>query len=397
MPSVNSGVERLDAEPLAQIRVARARSPTGRCPVPKRRGSTKTQPVAARRARSATRVCGGSPGGIEQQRAGHPQVHQQVTSPESSQTRYLPRAAELLDPPRRAAPAHLRGGSGARPARIEDLDRDDRPPPRCGRELAADRLDLGKLRHPVYMNGAPGQLAVVASPASQRSTLAPTSASGPSWRRPPWPAKRASSGACSRVWSVVRRRRVAAVVGGQDQQVIRPQQRQPARDARVDPSQRAGEALEVLAVAVDLIGLDQVREHEPGSSSPISSVVARAPRVGRARMLDVDPDAGEQLPDLADRVDLDRRLPAELRDSSASAAASAKSRRPSVRSKAPSGPANGRAITRPTACSGGSVGAHLGAALVQLGGSARRRRARRSAAPSPGSCRRSASPAREVL
>ena len=39
-------------------------------------------------------------------------------------------------------------------------------------------------------------------PVSQRSTLAPTSDSGPSWRRPSPPAKRARSGAYSRVWSV---------------------------------------------------------------------------------------------------------------------------------------------------------------------------------------------------
>ena len=47
-------------------------------------------------------------------------------------------------------------------------------------------------------NGSPGS-AGASRPVSQRSTEAPTSASGPSWRRPPWPAKRASSGACSRV------------------------------------------------------------------------------------------------------------------------------------------------------------------------------------------------------
>ena len=57
-------------------------------------------------------------------------------------------------------------------------------------------------------------------PVSQRSTLAPTSASGPSWRRPPFPANRASSGAYSRVWSVWPDVRVHAVVGGEDEQVV---------------------------------------------------------------------------------------------------------------------------------------------------------------------------------
>ena len=50
------------------------------------------------------------------------------------------------------------------------------------------------------MNGSPGSSGA-SRPASQRRALAPTSASGPSWRRPPWPAKRraaARTRACGR-------------------------------------------------------------------------------------------------------------------------------------------------------------------------------------------------------
>jgi hypothetical protein len=49
-----------------------------------------------------------------------------------------------------------------------------------------------------YTNGAPGR-PEPSRPVSQRNTLAPTSASSPSWRRPSCPANTASSGAYSRV------------------------------------------------------------------------------------------------------------------------------------------------------------------------------------------------------
>ncbi len=66
------------------------------------------------------------------------------------------------------------------------------------------------------------------------------------------------------------------------------------------------EALDVVAVAVHLVGLDQIGEHQ--------AAIQRADQLGRlrerlgvggARMLDVDADAREQLADLADRVNLD--------------------------------------------------------------------------------------------
>ena len=50
-------------------------------------------------------------------------------------------------------------------------------------------------------NGVPGSVSV-SRPVTHFKTDAPTSAKGPSCRRPPWPAKAASSGTCSRVWSV---------------------------------------------------------------------------------------------------------------------------------------------------------------------------------------------------
>ncbi len=74
------------------------------------------------------------------------------------------------------------------------------------------------------------------------------------------------------------------MIGGQDKQVIIGQRSSQARDVRVDLRERAGEALEIVAMAVDLIGLDQVREHEPvvqpadqRQSSPASARALVAP------------------------------------------------------------------------------------------------------------------------
>ncbi len=70
------------------------------------------------------------------------------------------------------------------------------------------------------------------------------------------------------------------------------------------------EAGDVVAVAVDLIGLDQVREHEPAleRAHQLGRLRQRS-GVGRPRVLHVDPDPGEQLADLAHRVHLDPGRP----------------------------------------------------------------------------------------
>ena len=112
----------------------------------------------------------------------------------------------------------------------------------------------------------------------------------------------------------VRRRGVAAVVGGEDEQVAGAQQLEPAPDRGVDPCSAAAKALDVLAVAVDLVGLDEVGEHEPASRPSSSrSWSASARSLVGAGMGFVDPRAGEQVGDLADGVDRRRRRPAARR------------------------------------------------------------------------------------
>ena len=80
---------------------------------------------------------------VEQQRARHPQVNQEVTVARQRPHEVLAGAAHALD----HGTAQLRfdrpRGQRAGPARIEDLGADDRAPLEMGRQLTADRLDLG--------------------------------------------------------------------------------------------------------------------------------------------------------------------------------------------------------------------------------------------------------------
>jgi hypothetical protein len=104
-----------------------------------------------------------------------------------------------------------------------------------------------------------------------------------------------------------RRRGIAAVIGGQDEHIVPPEQAQPAGERRVDLTQRVVEALDIVPVSIDLVGLDQVGEDEAARQrlEQVRRLRDRA-SVRGARMLDVNADAREQLADLADRVDLDR-------------------------------------------------------------------------------------------
>ena len=264
---------------------------------------------------------------------------------------------------RRARRAPRRGASGAvqRGSRISADASSMRPSsaaragggPSRPRAARASRRELSRAAHGRTASGQRGR----SRPASQRSTLAPTSASGPSWRRAAVAVRSAaSSGACSRVWSVPGVRRVAAVVGGQDQQVVRRAGRssQRADRARRSRAARAWKPCDVLAVAVDLVGLDQVREHEAArrGSSSSAVVAASASRVRRARVRlrrrRRRRTAAPTLPTAwtGDAVGL------QLLEVASAPAARARSRGGrAVRSKAPGSPANGRAITRPTACS----------------------------------------------
>ena len=94
------------------------------------------------------------------------------------------------------------------------------------------------------------------------------------------------------------------MVGGHDQQVVLAHPADELRDARVDPLQRPREPLDVLAVPVALVGLDQVREREPRRhrlrqrGDRVERLLVAGPRQRLAH-----PAPGEQVGDLADSDD----------------------------------------------------------------------------------------------
>ncbi len=162
------------------------------------------------------------------------------TSSSSSKTSHLPRRASRLDRAGRATASQIACGveRGA-PARIRDLERRARRRPATSgarlRRIVSTSGSSGIAR-PRIRSGErrarePG---LVARRSASAGRSRPTSAIGPSWRRPPSPANRASSGTRSRVWSACGHRRVDAVVGRDDEQVAGPQPREPPADRRVD-------------------------------------------------------------------------------------------------------------------------------------------------------------------
>ena len=237
-------------------------------------------------------------------------------------------------------------------------------------------------------NASPGSSLLPPS-VSQARTLAPTSASTPVVPAPAVAGERGQQRDVLASVVGVRGGRIAAVVGGQHQQIALPEQLEPLPHRRVDLLQGAVEPRDVVAVAVDLIGLHEIGEHEPGleRAHELGRLGQRA-GVGGARMLDVDADAGEQLPDLAHGVHLDPRglelvevAARRRRDREVAPAFGALHR--------PLAPVNGRAITRPTACSAGVPRAPARRSRTARP-APRRPRARRSGGPSPDWCRRSA-------
>jgi hypothetical protein len=89
--------------------------------------------------------------GVEQERAGHPQVRQQKRLVLELPDEVLAAAPDVRDP----LPTQLIGDLGRRdragPAGVEDLDPLKRAPLQMGRELAADRLDFGQFGHRPYL------------------------------------------------------------------------------------------------------------------------------------------------------------------------------------------------------------------------------------------------------
>ena len=125
---------------------SRASPPSASSPVPKRRGSSK---ISSRPSSSAnrTRRVARRRRRVEQQRAGHAQVQHQVDVVLELPDQVLAAPAERLDAPPRDRRGDLRARERPAPALVVDLERGQHAPLDVGREMAADRLDLGQLRH----------------------------------------------------------------------------------------------------------------------------------------------------------------------------------------------------------------------------------------------------------
>ena len=353
-----AAVERLDAAGARRgtrrarrrrARARRSRSAAGRRSAARGRRRARESPAGS-----------GCPGGRRSSSVpGHPQVHEQVDvvlqPPRSGTCRVAAaRSTRRAPRPRRAARrgSQRLGTSAGRAissARAAPLD--DR------RELAADRLDLGQLGHGVAASAGherrAGQRGGVAAgqPAQharadvgQRAVVAPAAV-----RRRSAPAAARARG-CGR-W---RASRVAAVVGGEHEQVARRAARSSHSPTAASISRSARvEALDVLAVAVDLVGLDEVREDEAARRArrAAASSSRSAARVRRAGVLAVDAAAARTGRRPCRRRGRRRRARPARRGSGGRAAGARSRGGPSVRANAPGCAANGRAITRPTACS----------------------------------------------
>ena len=102
---------------------------------------------------------------------------------------------------------------------------------------------------------------------------------------------------------------VAPVVSREHQQVVGAHQREPLPHGRVDLAQSSVETDHVVAVAVDLVCLDQVGEHEAAAeASHQLGGVAQRGLVGGPWMLDIDAEPAEQLARFAHRVHLETRV-----------------------------------------------------------------------------------------
>ena len=100
--------------------------------------------------------------------------------------------------------------------------------------------------------------------------------------------------------------RVVAVVGGQDQQIVRAQRGDELGQPGVEGLERRGVAGDVAAVAVDRVEIDEVGEDEVAVAGHVDGVEGAVEQRHVAAALDLvgDAVAGEDVGDLADGVDL---------------------------------------------------------------------------------------------
>ena len=182
--------------------------------MPKRRGSTYTSAVPVARARSARACAAARPAdrtAAPRSSAGARAGSDRPTAPRSGTCRHAAGAPRA----RRVSSASSTAGASGRDQRGSRISTDSIvAPSRCGaswRRIVSTSGSSGTSAHAALTFSRIRTTSTLAlrrtslretrrvAPASHVSTLAPTSASGPSWRREPCPRRAASSGAYSRV------------------------------------------------------------------------------------------------------------------------------------------------------------------------------------------------------
>ena len=285
------GRQRLDPDPIRQVLVAGRRAEDevagaepARVDVDERGGRRR-----ARRARACAVARPAGRTGASRSSAGAGAGSDRARATRSGTCR---RGSGARRRRRAARPRRPRAGR-PRPARIEDLGRPIVAPSTCGaswRRIVSTSGSSGTVSYASMQpqtNDSPGSPteAKVLSPPSHASTLAPTSASGSVVPARAVPRER---GQQRRVLArVIGSRRRSGRSRGRRSGSAGPRSRAaPAtRDARRrSRAARAVKPGDVVPVTVDLIGLDQVREHEPerrasrsARSSPASARAFVAP------------------------------------------------------------------------------------------------------------------------
>ena len=278
---VEAGVEGLEAEARVEEgveRVARRRR-AGRCRSAARRRRTARGRRRARSPRGCTagarpgrragsRSCAGAGAGSARR--------------SSSQTRYLPRRPSDSTRRPRSARSIARGAQRHAPALVEHPHALRASAPRTRgaswRRIVSTSGSSGMA--PSGYERRPGQVGRVAAgqPAQDATRRRrPAGRRGGARRDPRTPPAAARTRACGRcpAWSGRSRGRPSARAGRRGAAAPAT----PPTAASIS-AQRAGEALDVLAVAVDLVGLDEVGEHEP----VVELAQQRGRRLDRARV-----------------------------------------------------------------------------------------------------------------
>src|SRR3954451_13804510 len=292
---------------------SRASGPIASSPVPNRRGSQKRSSCAPSSSTKRTRTYGVSGGGSIRSVPFTGRSSSRNPTPSSSPLRYWPRRPSRSTRRPSTASRTASGASGRHHRGSRMSSSVSTRPSTAG---ASWRRIVSTSGSSGIASSMPPAIAPSAADEALAGELAGRAAGEPLERARAdvgeravvaAPVVRAEDGEQRRVLAgvvAVRRGRVHAVPAVEAGGAAGPEAVvEPLGDRLVDLAERLGEPADVVAVAVDLVGLDEVREDQPGVEL-VQELRRRGEPllVGRRRVLAVDADAGEQIADLAHAV-----------------------------------------------------------------------------------------------